>query len=264
MDRATLPGPVLEARQVSVRLGETDILHSVNTTVQPGETVALLGGNGSGKTTLLRATLGLVPRTSGEVLLFGTPVESFRDWHRVGYVPQRADLAVSNATVDELVTTGLISRRRPFRPISRENRTAINEALAAVHLENCSRAQVATLSGGMRHRALIARALAGRPDVILLDEPLAGLDVPNQLSLAAILAQLKAKGLSMLVVLHELGPLEGLIDRSIVLRAGHVIHDGPLLPGPSVLDHSHHHDSGPTRIPLVEGPLGSFAEGTLP
>lgn len=241
------------ARGVRVSLQANPILRGVDLTVLPGETVALLGGNGSGKTTLVRSVLGLQPIDSGRIDLFGTPLVRFRDWHRIGYVPQRGSNAFGNATVREIVASGRLSRRRPFVPPRAADRDAVRLALARVGLADRQSDELARLSGGQQQRALIARALVSDPELVVLDEPLAGLDLRTQDALARLLGQLKRDGLAILVVLHELGPLEALIDRSVVLREGLVIHDGPLLAGTfSGTDHHHPgHDAERPRGPLT-------------
>lgn len=243
---------LVEARDVVVSLQGHEILHGVSARVMPGETVALLGGNGSGKTTLVRTLLGLAPTQSGQRTLFGTPLDRFQQWNRVGYVPQRVTLQLANATVGEVVATGRLGHRKAFVPQRRADRDAINQALERVRLTELRKAPFLRLSGGQQQRALIARALCTEPELLVLDEPLAGLDMDTQNSLAAVLAELKAEGLGILVVLHELGPLEGLIDRSVVLRTGKVIHDGPLLAGPGL--GGHHHFTNPEIAPPLPAP----------
>ncbi|GAA2178708.1 metal ABC transporter ATP-binding protein [Brooklawnia cerclae] len=240
---------VIEARDVSTWLGDVQILHSVDLHITAGEVVALLGGNGSGKTTLLRTLLNLVPHQEGTVELFGTPLEKFRAWTRIGYVPQRGRLQVQNATVDEVVMLGRLSRRRPFTPHGRADREAVAAALARVNLTGFGSRAMAHLSGGQQQRALIARALAAHADLLVLDEPFSALDVRTQASLARLLAHLNAEGLTILVVLHELGPMEPLLERSVVLQAGSVVHDGPLAGAPSP-EHTHHHEAAPGRALL--------------
>ncbi|MFC6360414.1 metal ABC transporter ATP-binding protein [Luteococcus peritonei] len=233
-----------------------EILHGIDVHVMPGETVALLGGNGSGKTTLVRTLLGLTPTSGGERRLFGTPLRSFHDWQRVGYVPQRGSLQLANATVEEVVTSGRLAKRSAFMPLRRRDRAAVDTALEKVKLTDRRKASFVRLSGGQQQRALIARALCVNPDLLVLDEPLAGLDMTTQRSLARVLRQLKAEGLGFLVVLHELGPLAELIDRSVVLQDGRVIHDGPLLPGTGADDHHHVPHRSATPLPF-EAPLPS-------
>lgn len=227
---------VIHASQVDTWLGDQQILFGIDLEVAAGEVVALLGGNGSGKTTLLRTLLGLVAPQSGDIELFGRPLERFRDWSRIGYVPQRGRLQVSNATVDEVVMLGRLSRRRLFRLAGPADRAACDKALERVGLAGFGRRPMSQLSGGQQQRALIARALAGQADLLVLDEPLAALDVRTQTSLARLLGGLHADGLTIVVVLHELGAMEPLLTRSVVLQLGRVIHDGPLASGPALDD----------------------------
>jgi zinc transport system ATP-binding protein len=223
--------PVVEVTDAAVAVGGRAVLHGVSLQVRPGEVVALLGANGSGKSTLVRAVVGLVPVSSGSVRLFGRPLREFRDWHRVGYVPQRISAASGvPATVREVVSAGRLSHAGPWwawwRPQSAADRAAVDAALEAVGLAERASDGVGELSGGQQQRALIARALAGEPDVLILDEPMAGVDLPSQRAFAAAMRRMQAGGRTILLVAHELGPLEPLVERAVVLRAGRVVHDG--------------------------------------
>ncbi|MFC9065574.1 ATP-binding cassette domain-containing protein [Streptomyces carpaticus] len=210
----------LTLRGVHAELGGRPVLRGIDLTVGPGEVVALLGANGSGKSTAVRAAVGQVPVTGGELALFGTPVRRFRDWRRVGYVPQRSTAAGGvPATVREVVSAGRLARRR-LRPLGRADRAAVDRALELVGLADRSGDPVEALSGGQHQRVLIARALAGEPELLIMDEPLAGVDLASQRILADTLRSQLAQGVSTLVVLHELGPLEPLITRSVSLSAG--------------------------------------------
>ncbi|MDR0435639.1 MAG: metal ABC transporter ATP-binding protein [Propionibacteriaceae bacterium] len=221
----------LSVSGLKVTLGATEVLHGVDLTVSRGETVALLGANGSGKTTLLRAALGLIPHVAGEVKLFDTPPTRFHEWSRIGYVPQHSQLQVLKATVIEMVRSGRLARRGVLRLQNLADKAAVTKALQVVRMSDLANRELTELSGGQRQRAVIARALAGEPELLLLDEPLAGLDMRSQEALAAILAELKAAGLTICMVLHELGPMKPLLDRSVVLREGNVIYSGQLAGG---------------------------------
>jgi len=236
----------VDARSLDVDLDGVPVLRDVDLLVDVGQTVAVLGGNGSGKTTLLRTVLGLVAHHGGQVRLFDQPLAEFRTWGRIGYVPQHGAVLVGNATIGELVASGRLPRRRWFHPMTSDDKAAVADALVTVNLTELARQPMGHLSGGQRQRALIARALATRPDLVVLDEPLAGLDTATQDGLADVLGRLKAAGVAVLVVLHELGPLEPLLDRCTVLKEGRVIYDGPLSSGPNAPDHSHAHDAAPT------------------
>ncbi|MFI9461530.1 metal ABC transporter ATP-binding protein [Streptomyces xiamenensis] len=210
----------LTLRDVHAELGGRPVLRGVDLTVGCGEVVALLGANGSGKSTAVRAAVGQVPVSGGELALFGTPVRRFRDWRRVGYVPQRSTAAGGvPATVREVVSAGRLARRR-LRPLGRADRAAVERAVELVGLADRARDPVESLSGGQHQRVLIARALAGEPELLIMDEPLAGVDLASQRILADTLRSQLAQGVSTLVVLHELGPLEPLITRSVSLSAG--------------------------------------------
>jgi zinc transport system ATP-binding protein len=240
--------PVVDVRAVSVVLDDRPVLHGVDLRVGPGEVVTLLGANGSGKSTLVRAAVGLVAVQAGQVRLFGTPVNEFRDWHRVGYVPQRTTASSGvPATVREVVAAGRLSRRRPFRQPTTDDRAAVERALDLVGLSDRSEDGVSELSGGQQQRVLIARAAAGDPDLLVLDEPNAGVDQRSQEAFAHALRTFVASGRSVLLVLHDLGPLAPLVDRGVVLDGGRVAYDGPL-PVPSAVagmpqEHAHSAES---------------------
>jgi zinc transport system ATP-binding protein len=250
---------VVSLRGVRAELGSRPVLRGIDLTVRRGEVVALLGANGSGKSTAVRSVIGQVPVSAGEIELFGVPRRRFRDWRRVGYVPQRTTAAGGvPATVTEIVASGRLSRAR-FGMLRKADHAAVRRALELVGMADRAKDSVNALSGGQHQRVLIARALACEPELLIMDEPMAGVDLASQEVLAATLRDQVAQGTSVLLVLHELGPLEPLIDRAVVLRDGCVLHDGPppralgqhALPGH---DHVHPHaahDAEPLRTGLL-------------
>ena len=210
--------------------------------IRSGEVIALLGANGSGKTTLMKGFLGLVDRIEGKVELFGEPVERLQDRSAIGYLPQRQSAAGPiPVTVNELVRSGRLTRRNPLG-LGRDD-GAVQAAIAVVGLTASARKRVSTLSGGQQRRALLARALVGGSQLLLLDEPFAGVDQANQEAIADALDGLLHNGLTLVVVLHELGPLEPLITRVIVMDNGSIRFDGPIEQAPPELLHmGHDHD----------------------
>jgi zinc transport system ATP-binding protein len=236
------------------------LLRDIDLAIRPGEVVALVGANGSGKSTLVKAVVGLNRLTSGGVELFGEPLDGFRTWRRVGYVPQRSSAPPAvPATVAEVVASGRLSHRRLLVPLRARDREAVKEALEVVGLADRAHHPVNILSGGQQQRVLVARALAGEPDFLILDEPNAGVDHDSQQALADALGDRARHGTTILVVLHELGPFEPLIHRLLVMREGRLVHDGPpdarLLSGQ---EHAHHHDHGLSPAlpsPPVTAPL---------
>ncbi len=225
-----------------------------------------MGGNGSGKSTLVRAIVGALPLDAGTVRLFGSPATA-QGRRRLGYVPQR--LTASGgvaATVEEVVASGLLNHGGLFSPGSlrppRDWRARVTHALAELGVDDLLHRNVGRLSGGQQQRVLIARALVREPELLIMDEPMAGVDLQSQIAFAHALGHLKGNGVGILIVLHELGSLTRHIDRAVVLDAGCVSHVGPppqdlgvhALPGH---DHDHPHESAPTPHPSTiewEGP----------
>jgi zinc transport system ATP-binding protein len=250
---------VVEVDGASVTLGGRPIVRGIDLTVHAGEVVAVLGPNGSGKSTLVKAMVGLFPLSGGSVRLFDEPMSEFGQWHRLGYVPQRSPIAQGvPSTVAEVVAAGRLSRRRPFVPTRRSDRAAIENALETVGLTDHARHPVSTLSGGQQQRVLIARTLAGEPELMVLDEPHAGVDLVSQEAISGTLASMAELGATIVVVLHELGHLADVIKRSVVLREGRVAYDGP--PHDSPTEHEHHHDhhrpsTPPVLRPTVKAPF---------
>jgi zinc transport system ATP-binding protein len=240
---------VVAVDRAMVAYGDRPVLRAVSLNVNAGEVVAVLGANGSGKSTLIRAVLGLVPLTGGSVELFGTPLRRFRQWARLGYVPQRLGAGSGvPATVAEVVAAGRLARRGFLRPPGAADRAAVANALHAVGLGERAADPVATLSGGQQQRTLIARALAGQPELLILDEPTAGVDAASQEAFASALRNFVADGGTVLLVAHELGPLAALISRAVVVAQGEIVHDGAV-PEPvghhAAAGHDHVHPHGP-------------------
>lgn len=248
---------ILRIEHGAVAFSGRPVLRDLNLTVQTGEVVAILGANGSGKSTLIRAALGLVPLSSGSVELFGTPLRRFRAWKRIGYVPQR--LGASSgvpATVREVVAAGRLAKRGFLRPGGKRDAVAVREAIEHVGLGDRLRDPVATLSGGQQQRTLIARALAGEPDLLILDEPTAGVDAASQEAFAEALRLFVAAGGTVILVAHELGPLRPVVSRAVVVHDGVIAHDGPV-PEPAGHhadpDHDHVHPHAPHEKPGLWG-----------
>ncbi len=219
---------LLEARHVTFGYGRSDVLEDVSLSIGPGEFVALVGPNGSGKSTLLRVLLGVLAPRSGSVSLLGTPPHDLRDRSQLGYVPQRPSLASEvPATVAEIVAAGRLERGRWWRRMGDADRRAVQHALESVGLDTESERPLNELSGGQQQRAFIARALASEPQLLVLDEPIAGVDAESQRRFRDSLVHLiDDHGAGVLLVSHELSAVAHDLDRVIVLK-GHVLFDGP-------------------------------------
>lgn len=218
--------PPLKVDSIDVVMGSTHILHQVSLTVERGESVALLGANGCGKSTLIKACLGLYPLADGDVQLFGASLSKRRQvpWMQVGYVPQRVSATAGvPATALEVVRSGLLGPGRPFASWGGGAKAQALEALAQVGLAKRANDHVQVFSGGQAQRVMIARALVRRPQLLFLDEPLAGVDRASRQGLADCLAQLREQGITLVTVLHEMGELAGLVDRTVTLADGRVV-----------------------------------------
>ncbi len=222
---------------------DTDlILHGITLSIPAGQTVAITGSNGSGKSTTLKALLGTAPITSGDALLFSRSITARRrvPWQKIGYVPQRISSggAVSSSAI-EVVRSGLLGPRRLWAMPGDTARAM--DALERVGMAHRAHSPMNILSGGQAQRVLIARALVRRPELLIMDEPMAGIDAASRARLASIVADAKAEGTTILIVLHELGELGPLLDRELHISVGHVSYDG----APHIDDdHEQHHGGG--------------------
>ncbi|PWW25138.1 zinc transport system ATP-binding protein [Geodermatophilus normandii] len=245
--------PALRLTGATVGYGDVAIVRDASLTVRRGEAVAVLGSNGSGKTTLMRGVLGLAAVLGGSVEVLGAPVGRPREHGRVGYVPQRHTVSgAMPATVREVVGVGRLPRLGLFgRPVARD-RAAVAEAVDAVGLADRLDDPVASLSGGQQRRVLVARALAAEPELLVMDEPTAGVDAASQAALATVLARVSAAGTTLVVVTHETGPLAGVLRRAVVVDSGRLTYDGPLVgAGPAAGPDCHHPDEA--TAPPVRG-----------
>ncbi|CAN5276230.1 metal ABC transporter ATP-binding protein [soil metagenome] len=220
-------GELLRAQALSFGYGAEPILGNVDLSIGPKEFVALVGPNGSGKSTLLKILLGLLKPDSGSVELFGVEPSRFRERWRLGYVPQRPSLGRElPATVQEVVSMGRLSRvgwRARQRPADRRE---VEHALQSVALFELRSRPINELSVGQQQRAFIARAFASSPELLVLDEPIAGVDTESQQRFRDSLAHLRREhGSAVLLVSHELGAVAEDLDRVIVLK-GAVVFDG--------------------------------------
>ncbi|WP_371948947.1 metal ABC transporter ATP-binding protein [Actinomadura monticuli] len=214
----------------TVRRDGREVLAGVDLRVEAGDVLAVLGPNGAGKSTLVKALLGLIPLAAGRTEIYGVPAARFRARHRVGYVPQRLPMGGGvPATVREVVASGRVARRSRLLPAlftdRAADRAAVDRALRTAGLTGRARDSAHLLSGGQQQRVLIARALAGEPDVFVLDEPTAGVDARSQAALAATLHELARAGRTVVLVAHELGPLEPLVTRTVELDHGRVVRE---------------------------------------
>jgi len=219
---------LLESRDLSVRRGNTVILHRVHLAVGAGEAHAIVGPNAAGKSTLLRALAGLLPATSGTIWVKGRPLG---EWSRdslaraVAFVASE-DVAPPSLTVEQRAALGRYPHRGALRPLTSEDHRAVRTALARTGIEELAPRRLGTLSAGERQLAALARGLAQEPDVLLLDEPAAHLDVGHQLRLFRVLDEVRAEGVAVVAVVHDLQRAAGWADRMVLIAGGQVAAEG--------------------------------------
>lgn len=249
---------VLRTEALGVDFGQP-VLNDVSVDIGPGEFVALMGANGTGKTTLVRTILGLQRPTTGQAWLFDTPVARFQAWPRVSYVPQR--LLAAGAvplSVEEAVRSALTTGPSRLRPLTRAQKARVMHALEQVGMANRAKDRLEDLSGGQQRRVMIARALTTDAELLIMDEPTAGVDAGEQARLAEHMATLHARGSAIVLITHDLGPVASLARRAIVLgpaTMASVRYDGASPPPERWTEHVwHHSDDAPEDPPLLEAP----------
>jgi zinc/manganese transport system ATP-binding protein len=234
IDTAASPAAAATAvalRQATVRIGERPILSDVSLTIRHGEFVAVLGPNGAGKSTLMRAILGLVPLAAGSIDVLGRSPRQARSG--IGYLPQRQSFdAATRVRGVDLVTLGLDGARwgvpLPLtghaRRRRREERARVAEVIDLVGAGAYAHRAIGELSGGEQQRLLIAAALVRRPRLLILDEPLDSLDLPNQASVAGLIRRIAtSEGVAVLLVAHDVNPLAAYLDRVVYLARGRAL-----------------------------------------
>jgi len=223
--------PAVALSQAAIRMGARQILSDVSLTIGHGEFVAVLGPNGAGKSTLMKAILGLVPLSAGSVNVLGQAPQQART--RIGYLPQRQSFdAATRVRGTDLVTLGLDGARwgvpLALTPRARRRRAAerrrIEEVIALVGAGSYADRAIGELSGGEQQRLLIATALVRRPELLILDEPLDSLDLPNQAAVAGLIRRIAtAEDVAVLLVAHDVNPLAAYLDRVVYLAGGRAL-----------------------------------------
>ncbi len=217
---------LIRVRNVSFQYDSTPVLRDVDLPISAGDFLAIIGPNGSGKTTLVKIILGLLKPTSGSVEVFGFPLEAFRDWSKIGYVPQKATHIdpFFPASVDEVVAMAWLSGPGARARKGRESR-AVEGALAHVGMEAFRKWPIGRLSGGQQQRVFIARALVTSPEILFLDEPTTGVDAETQGNFYDMLDRLnKREGLTIVLITHDIGIINRHVTRVACLNQKLVYH----------------------------------------
>lgn len=220
---------IISIKELSFRYTSEPVLDGVNLDLSKGDYIGLVGPNGSGKSTLVKSLLGLLPPQSGSIELFGQPIAQFSEWHRIGYVPQhvfRGDRAFP-ATVREVVESGHMRENTILCQLGIRKCEPITEALETAGVDHLVHRRIGELSGGERQRVFIARALVSHPELLILDEPTAGIDQTAQEAFYDLLETLNRKrGITILLISHDLEVIAHEAKTAVCLNH-RVIYSGP-------------------------------------
>lgn len=172
---------IITLDNVAFSYDNKNVVDNVHFSIMERDFVGLIGSNGAGKTTLLKMIVGLLKPTRGQIRLFGQPIQQFKEWERIGYVPQKNSFnPLFPATVKEVVLSGLYGRKRMFRLTSESDLQKCEDALHALGIEELANNRIGRLSGGQQQRVFLARSLINNPDLLILDEPTVGIDAETQ------------------------------------------------------------------------------------
>ncbi|MEH3130806.1 MAG: metal ABC transporter ATP-binding protein [Mycolicibacterium neoaurum] len=220
--------PALEVDSITVRYGPVLALGNATVTIEPGRVCGLVGMNGSGKSTLFKAIMGLVRPDDGAVRIFGQDPARARKTGVVGYMPQSEAIDWAfPLSVHDVVMTGRYGRMGPTRRARTADKRAVDQALERVELGEYRHRQIGQLSGGQRKRAFLARCIAQEAELLLLDEPFAGVDTRSEATISALLRSLADGGVTILVSTHDLRALPDLADEAVLLMNTVLLHDRP-------------------------------------
>jgi zinc transport system ATP-binding protein len=222
--------PIFDVKNLNFSVRGQSILSNISLEIFNGEYVAIIGPNGGGKTTLIRMLLGLEEPTSGSIKLFGKKLSNFKAWHKIGYVPQRASLVDANfpATVLDIVSMGRTAQRGIFSFMNKKDKSAVEDAMIKMDILNLKDKMVGTLSGGQRQRVMIARALASKPEILILDEPNTGVDMVSQRNFYELLAKLnKEENITIVFITHDIGVIADDIGRLVTVNQKAIICNNP-------------------------------------
>jgi len=212
--------PILSVQNASFHYGGNEVVQDVTFDVQLGDYIALVGHNGSGKSTLLKLLLNLLTPSSGKITLWGTPINIFSDWKRIGYLPQNVQLfnPLFPATVREVVALGLLSQKQFPKRLTNVDREIVDNALKQMHIMSLADRLVGELSGGQMQRTLLARAIVNTPELLFLDEPVSAIDTETRNDFFTYTAKLnKEKKTTIILVTHDIEHSGGYANKMLYL-----------------------------------------------
>ncbi|MDF2670736.1 MAG: transporter [Paenibacillus sp.] len=213
---------IISIEDVSFSFNNRRVIEHLNFNVYQRDFVGLIGSNGAGKTTLLRMIVSLIQPNQGNIRLFGQPLSKFKDWERIGYVPQKNSFnPLFPATVREVVLSGVYGRKKLFRRVNKQDLQKCEDALHALHIEDIADRRIGQLSGGQQQRAFLARALINNPDLLILDEPTVGIDSETQENFFHMIRHMhQHHNITFLMVSHDIEMMYSYLGREPAQTSG--------------------------------------------
>lgn len=214
---------IIKIENITFGYGRTNVLDQVSTTINDGDFLGIVGPNGSGKSTLLKIFLGLLKPQKGSIRVFGIDISKFKQWSRIGYIPQKATSFNQGfpATVEEVVSANLYPIVGLAGCINKNHREKVEVALGTVGMLEYKKRIIGRLSGGQQQRVFIAKALVSDPKVIFMDEPTVGIDQKSEESFYELMDFLnKKKGITLVMVTHDIGAIDKRVNRVLCLSEG--------------------------------------------
>jgi len=199
---------IIEVKNLTIEYNQVEVVKNISFDIQKGDYIGLAGPNGAGKTTLIKAILGLIPNKKGSISLFDKNINQFKDWNKIGYLPQKFATVntIFPATVKEVVALGLLAQKKWPRRISKSDYTKANEILSELGIENLSNKMVSQLSGGQQQKVYLARALVSNPEILIFDEPSTALDPKSRESFFVMIEKLnKENNIAIILITHDTG-----------------------------------------------------------
>ncbi|WP_127534495.1 metal ABC transporter ATP-binding protein [Paenibacillus kobensis] len=213
---------IITLNDVAFSYENQQVMEKVSFSVKQRDFVGLIGSNGAGKTTLLRMIVGLLKPASGSISLFGQQASEFKDWHRIGYVPQKNSFnPLFPATVREVVLSGLYGRNKLFRRLTKADQSKADEAMHAMSIEDLASKRIGQLSGGQQQRVFLARALINSPELLILDEPTVGIDIETQAGFFHLIKHMhQHHRMTFLMVSHDMEMIRGYLGEKPAQECG--------------------------------------------
>lgn len=221
---------IITVKNLCFSYNKISVLENVDLEIKQGDFTAIIGENGTGKSTLIKLILNQLPCQKGEIMLFGEILQNFKNWSIIGYVPQVTLSSNVNfpASVEEVVSMNLYSKVGFMRPLGKKYKTLVREALMNAEAESLAKRQFCQLSGGQQQRVMIAKSLVNNPQLLILDEPTAGIDSETQKRLYRLLEHLnKDHNITILMITHDFNSIKNLANKTIQLKypnSGEALH----------------------------------------